>query len=138
MQPVRTAVVGVGYLGKFHAEKFAALPGAELVAVIDTDLTRAGEVANRFEAQALADYRDILGEIDAVSVVVPTAQHFEVARDFLGHVLAVEVQAHVEGVPLKRDPYMTPLIGGDRDRRGGESRSANGHRWCQEGARGRG
>lgn len=85
MQPVRTAVVGVGYLGKFHAEKFAALPGAELVAVIDTDLTRAGEVANRFDTQALADYRDILGEIDAVSVVVPTAQHFEVARDFLEH-----------------------------------------------------
>ncbi len=85
MQPVRTAVVGVGYLGRFHAEKFATLPGAELVAVVDINKGRASDVAVRFGTRALVDYREILGQIDAVSIVVPTALHFEVAREFLQH-----------------------------------------------------
>ncbi|MEE8527467.1 MAG: Gfo/Idh/MocA family oxidoreductase [Gammaproteobacteria bacterium] len=92
MQPVRTAVVGVGYLGRFHAEKFATLPGAELVAVVDTDEGRASDVAVQFGARALADYREILGEVDAVSIVVPTALHFKVAREFLNRGVHVLVE----------------------------------------------
>ena len=85
-------MVGVGYLGRFHAEKFATLPGAELVAVIDTDQARARKVADRVGTRALADYREILGEIDAVSIVVPTALHFKVAREFLEHGIHVLVE----------------------------------------------
>lgn len=92
MQPVRTAVVGVGYLGRFHAEKYATLPGAELVAVVDTDAGRASDVAVQFGTRALADYREILGEVDAVSIVVPTALHFKVAREFLNRGVHVLVE----------------------------------------------
>lgn len=80
---IRTAVVGVGYLGGFHAEKYAALESAELVAVVDVDMDRAQSVAGRLGAGAFANHGDIMGMVDAVSVAVPTQCHYEVARDFL-------------------------------------------------------
>lgn len=83
MKKIRTAVVGVGYLGQFHAEKYALLPNAELVAVVDPDRARAAEVATKVGAASYGDYREILGMVDAVSVVVPTQLHHAVARTFL-------------------------------------------------------
>jgi len=80
---IRTAVVGVGYLGVFHAEKYAMLPNSELVAVVDIDLERAESVAERLGTKAFTDHRDILEMVDAVSISVPTQYHFEVAKDFL-------------------------------------------------------
>uniref|UniRef100_A0A831ZXJ6 Gfo/Idh/MocA family oxidoreductase n=1 Tax=Desulfacinum infernum TaxID=35837 RepID=A0A831ZXJ6_9BACT len=80
---VRTAVVGVGYLGTFHAEKYARLTEAHLVGVVDIDARRAEAVAARFGCAAYTDHRDLLGAVDAVSVVTPTTEHFSVARDFL-------------------------------------------------------
>jgi len=80
---IRTAVVGVGYLGGFHAEKYAALPNAELVAVVDLDLERAESLATRLGARAFACHREILGMVDAVSIAVPTQAHYQVAREFL-------------------------------------------------------
>ncbi len=80
---IRTAVVGVGYLGGFHAEKYVALPNSELVAVVDLDRERAESVAVRLGTKAFTDYKEILGMVDAVSISVPTQCHFEVARDFL-------------------------------------------------------
>jgi predicted dehydrogenase len=80
---LRTAVVGVGYLGGFHAEKYAALPNSELVAVVDVDRERAESVATRLGTKAYSDHREILGKVDAVSISVPTQCHFAVARDFL-------------------------------------------------------
>jgi predicted dehydrogenase len=80
---LRTAVVGVGYLGGFHAEKYAQLPNSELVAVVDVDLERAESVAVRLGTKAYTDHKAILGLVDAVSISVPTHCHFDVARDFL-------------------------------------------------------
>ena len=85
--PVRAAVIGCGHFGRYHAEKYAALPGAELVAVADVDPAAAEAVARKHGARAVADYRELLdggGDgIEAVSVVVPTRAHFEVAGAFL-------------------------------------------------------
>jgi predicted dehydrogenase len=83
MKKLRTAIVGVGYLGQFHAEKYAQLPNAELVAVVDIDRRRADEIAAKLGARGCDDYREILDKVDAVSIVVPTQYHFEVARAFL-------------------------------------------------------
>lgn len=80
---IRTAVIGVGYLGLFHAEKFSQLPESELVGVVDTNRTRAEEVAAKVGTTAFTDYRELLDKVDAVSIVVPTQFHFEVARSFL-------------------------------------------------------
>ncbi len=83
MSVLRTAVIGVGYLGRFHAQKYAALPGSDLVAVADSDADTARQVAEECGTEAVSDYRDLLGRVDAVSIVVPTRLHYQVARDFL-------------------------------------------------------
>ncbi|SHE28547.1 hypothetical protein SAMN02745206_00016 [Desulfacinum infernum DSM 9756] len=80
---LKVGVIGVGYLGKFHAEKYARLPEAELVAVVDTNPQQARSIADRFECRALEDYRDLFGKVDAVSIATPTPSHFAIARDFL-------------------------------------------------------
>ena len=90
MSKLKCAVIGAGYLGKFHAEKYAALPDCELVAVVDVNEEAAKMVAEKTGAQALQDYQTLLGQVDAVSIVVPTTLHHAVARDFLqagAHVL---------------------------------------------------
>lgn len=84
-ETLKTAVIGVGYLGRFHAQKYAALPEAELIAVADPNREQAARVADECGTRAVADYRDILDEVDAVSVVVPTQRHYEVARECLAH-----------------------------------------------------
>lgn len=83
MEPIRCAVIGVGYLGRFHAEKYASLQGCRLEAVVDTDIAAASAVANRLNVPWFTDYREVLGKVDAVSIVVPTSLHFDVAKDFL-------------------------------------------------------
>lgn len=82
---IRTAVVGVGYLGKYHAEKYATLPHSELVAVCDIDHTRAVELANQWGVEAITDYRSLVGRVDAVSIVVPTPLHHSVGYFLLNN-----------------------------------------------------
>ena len=77
--PLEMAVTGVGHFGRFHAEKIAALDGANLVAVADTDPEKAREIGGKFGAEAVSDFRDLFGRIDAACVVVPTKRHFDVA-----------------------------------------------------------
>ena len=87
---MKVAVIGVGHLGKEHARVYYQLPDVELVAVVDADEKQAQAIAKRWHAKALTDYRQILGEVDAVSVASPTGTHFEITRDFLNadtHVL---------------------------------------------------
>ena len=80
---VRVAVIGVGHLGQHHARIYSEMPGVELVAVVDTAEARRREVGGRLKVQAQADYRPLLGAVDAVSVAVPTYLHHEIARAFL-------------------------------------------------------
>jgi predicted dehydrogenase len=90
MSKLKCAVIGTGYLGKFHAEKYASLKDCELVAVVDIDATAAQVIAEKFNATPYTDYHEILGKVDAVSIVVPTTLHHKVALDFLNagvHVL---------------------------------------------------
>jgi len=83
MRKVRTAVIGVGYLGRFHAQKYAALPQSELVAVVDASAGNRDQVAAETGCRAVADYRDVLGEVEAVSIATPTPLHYPIARECL-------------------------------------------------------
>jgi predicted dehydrogenase len=80
---IAVAVVGVGYLGKFHAEKYADSEKATLVAVADIDRSKAESVASQLGVAAFSDYRELLGRVRCVSVAVPTRSHYQVASDFL-------------------------------------------------------
>jgi len=83
VEPLRAAVVGVGHLGKFHAEKYAASSKAKLVAVVDIDEARSRAVGELLKTEWFADYRRLLGRVDCVSVAVPTQLHHPIAKDFL-------------------------------------------------------
>jgi predicted dehydrogenase len=80
---LRTAVIGVGYLGRFHAQKYAVLPGAQLVGVADTLAANREPVAAELGTRAVADYRELIGAVDAVSIVTTTTSHHEIAKAFL-------------------------------------------------------
>jgi predicted dehydrogenase len=82
---LRTAVVGVGYLGRFHAQKHRSLDNVELVAVCDRDAERSRAVAAEVQTSAVQDYRELVGRIDAVTIAATTAEHFGMARFFLEH-----------------------------------------------------
>jgi predicted dehydrogenase len=100
---IRVGVVGVGSLGQHHARNYAALDACELVGVVDSDAARAKEIAKKNRCQAFGSPKELLGKVDAVSVVVPTALHTEVARPFL------EAGVHC----LVEKPITTDLAGAD-------------------------
>jgi predicted dehydrogenase len=89
---LRTAVIGVGYLGRFHAQKYASVPGSKLMGVVDANAATAREVGAELGVPAFDDYQALLGQVDAVSIAVPTPMHFSVARAFLENGVHVLVE----------------------------------------------
>ncbi|MBU0484638.1 MAG: Gfo/Idh/MocA family oxidoreductase [Proteobacteria bacterium] len=84
MKEIKVGVIGVGYLGKFHAAKYAAMDGVILAGVADVSSVVASEIAARHGTRAYTDFNELIEVVDAVSVVVPTSNHFEVAAACLG------------------------------------------------------
>ncbi len=80
---LNTAVIGTGYLGNFHAQKYAALPEANLVGICDIDKDRARDIANKLNTTAYHNYHDLIGKVDAISIATPTPYHFTIAKFFL-------------------------------------------------------
>jgi predicted dehydrogenase len=101
MQQARTAVIGVGYLGRFHAQKYAVLPGSRLVAVADARADARDKVAAELGCRAVADYREILGEVDAVSIATPTPLHYPIAKECLERGVHVLVEKPVTETPAE-------------------------------------
>jgi predicted dehydrogenase len=97
MRPLRVGVVGVGHLGQHHARILASLPNVELVAVADARLEQAQAVAAKVGTQAVADYRELLHQVDAVSIAVPTVLHREVAGAFLSRGIDAMVEKPLAG-----------------------------------------
>jgi len=81
--PLRLAVVGVGHLGRHHARILSTMPGVQLTAVVDTNQPRARDVAAACNTDAAFDYRDVLGQVDAVTLAVPTETHCAIAVPLL-------------------------------------------------------
>ena len=91
-EPLRVGVVGVGHLGRHHARILSTLDGAKLNAVADVIAERATESAAAAGARAVTDSRALLGEVDAVTIAVPTELHLEIALPFLERGTSVLVE----------------------------------------------
>ncbi|HTP42891.1 MAG TPA: Gfo/Idh/MocA family oxidoreductase [Nitrospiria bacterium] len=78
-QPLPVGVIGVGYLGQHHARLYSRMAGVRLVGVVDTDAERAATVAQEARCAVYPDLDQLLKEVKAVSVVVPTVLHHEIA-----------------------------------------------------------
>ena len=85
-------VVGVGHLGRHHARLLAGLPDVDLVAVVDTNATRAEAVAAETRARPETDPVTLLSDVDAVTLAVPTEAHQRVALPFLQQGIPVLVE----------------------------------------------
>ena len=85
MSTLKTGVVGVGYLGRFHAQKHRLLDGVELVGVADADAARGRAVADEIGTRYFADAHALLPHVDAVTIAASTAAHYDLARLFLEH-----------------------------------------------------
>ena len=72
---IASGVVGVGYLGKFHAEKYASSSKAKLIGIVDLDELRANEIGAALATPAYTDYRNLFGKVQCVSIAVPTQLH---------------------------------------------------------------
>lgn len=83
MNRLKCAVIGVGYLGRFHAQKFKMLPNAELVGVCDANLETAARVAEELQVQAYTDYSELYDKVEAVSIAATTQTHYQIAKDFI-------------------------------------------------------
>lgn len=80
MKKLKVAVIGVGHLGKEHVRIFSELSNVNLVGVVDTNLDRAGEIARKYDTCAYSRLGDVISLVDAVSIVVPTDNHYKVAK----------------------------------------------------------
>jgi predicted dehydrogenase len=94
----RVAVIGVGALGRHHARILAALPGVDLVGVVDVNESRAREIGSLVNAPSFSSAAEMLGHVDAVTVAVPTEAHLSVSLPFLQRGIGVLVEK-----PLARD-----------------------------------
>jgi predicted dehydrogenase len=90
--PLRTAVIGVGYLGRFHAQKYAQIAGSKLVAVVDANAEACAKVAAELGTKAVHDYRELIGAVDAVSLAVPTPLHHAIGCELLKNGIDVLIE----------------------------------------------
>ena len=96
-QKLRVGVVGVGHMGRYHVGLYSELPDVDLVGVADINHDCAHSTAQQYNTTAYTNYHDLIDEVDAVSIAVPTSLHHPVAKDFLDagvHVLLEKPIAH--------------------------------------------
>ncbi|HEY2989784.1 MAG TPA: Gfo/Idh/MocA family oxidoreductase [Candidatus Binatia bacterium] len=89
---IPVGVIGVGYAGKYHAEKYSLSPKAQLVGVVDIEPSRAEEVGAQFGVASFTDYRELFPRVRCVSIAVPTRLHSQVAHDCLAAGIDVLVE----------------------------------------------
>lgn len=92
MKKIKTAVIGTGYLGKYHVEKYATLPHSDLVAICDINLINTAELSEKYHVSAISDYQQLIGLVDAVSIATPTPLHFDIAHFFLKNNIHVLIE----------------------------------------------
>jgi predicted dehydrogenase len=123
---IKVAVIGVGHLGQHHARIYTELPGAELVAVADLSEARRRDVGGRLKVLAVADYRSLIGKVDAVSVAVPTAAHYPIALAFLQAGSDVLVEKPITQTVGEADVLIAAAAKGGRILQVGHSERYNG------------
>ena len=79
--PIRVGVVGVGYLGAFHVQKFSNHEAGLVVGVADTNSAKAAEISNKYSVRHFSDYEELLREVDAISIATPSVTHFGIAKE---------------------------------------------------------
>ncbi len=101
MNKIRCAVIGVGYLGRFHAQKYQLLPNAELVAICDVNPDLCEAISLELNVPAYRDYRDLFGKVDAVSIAATTNKHYQIAKSCLEQGIHVLIEKPITETVLQ-------------------------------------
>jgi predicted dehydrogenase len=113
MDRLKVAVIGVGALGRHHARILSTMPGVELVAVADPNPVQGQAVAESCRCAWTADFKSLVGQVDAASIVVPTSLHLRVAQEFLNAKIPVLIEK-----PLAKEVHEARAIVELADRQG--------------------
>ena len=100
---LKVGVIGVGYLGQHHARIYSEIKDAELVAVVDADRERADVFAEKYGCTAYSDFREILPQVDALSIVTPTLSHYFIALECLRAGKDILVEKPITGIVREAD-----------------------------------
>lgn len=92
MKKVKVGVIGIGHLGISHARIYQQLPKAKLVAISEINPRRLKETSRRLGVPGYINYKELFGQIEAASIVVPTNLHYKIAQDFLKHNIPVLIE----------------------------------------------
>lgn len=103
MKKIKTAVVGTGYLGKFHLDKYASLDNSELVFVCDCDESVAKKYAKKYKCQWVTDHTQLVGQVDAVSIATPTTSHHQLGVFFLSNGIHVLMEKPITNTLAEAD-----------------------------------
>ncbi|KTD00820.1 Gfo/Idh/MocA family oxidoreductase [Fluoribacter gormanii] len=103
MNKTRCAVIGVGYLGRFHAQKYQLLPNAELIGVCDLNPKAVETVSQELNVAGYNNYNDLFDKVDAVSIAATTNKHFEIAKAFLEHGIHVLIEKPITETVVQAD-----------------------------------
>ena len=118
-EKLKTAVIGAGKMGSIHAKVYSQLKQSELIAIIDSDINKANNLAQTYKCKAYSDIMEVIGKVDAVTIATPTITHLEIAKEFLRNgiavliekPLAVNVEQGKEIVELARQKDIVVAVG---------------------------
>ena len=119
MEKVRTAVIGVGHLGQYHARWYKNIEECELVGIYDTNTTNRDEIAQKYNVKSFENLSDLFGKVDAVSIVTPTIYHYEVAKEIMSENISCLIEKPItstveqaeELLTLAKDKSITITVG---------------------------
>lgn len=106
MDKLYVAVIGTGHLGSKHAKVYADLDNVHLVGVCDTDEEKGTKIAKRYHTRYHADYHDLLGQVQAVNIAVPTFLHYKIAKDFLNNGIHVLIEKPITKTVKEADELL--------------------------------
>jgi predicted dehydrogenase len=107
MTAIRCAVIGVGYLGRFHAQKYQMLPNAKLVGVCDVNQDNCDAVAQELAVPAYYNFTHLYDKVDAVSIAATTSQHYKIARECLAQGIHVLIEKPITETVAEADELIT-------------------------------
>jgi len=116
---IKIGVVGIGHLGNYHLQKYAKLENCQIVAVADTLIEQTRKAADIYQCAAFSDHRHMIDQVEAVSIAVPTGEHYRVAKDFLAAGIDVLIEKPIcstlaqadELIELARDQKLILQVG---------------------------
>jgi len=106
---LKIGIAGVGKLGRYHGQNLLQIPAADLIGVYDIDRERGERIGSEFGVRYFSDYGELLKQVDAVTIAVPTRNHYELARQALEAGVAVFVEKPIAAT-LEEARQLTELV----------------------------